>query len=189
MKPARHLRAVRRVAAALAGASALAACSPVLDWRESRPEGSGLLVLMPCRPDTFARSVPLAGVIVRMEMASCRAGDVSWAVAHADVGEPARVAAALEALRAAAAANAGAGADAPAIGAPRALAVPGSTPNPAAGRLAYAGRKPDGSPLASEVALFARGTRVFQATALGSALPAEGTEVFFGSLKLDGGSR
>lgn len=158
--------------------AALAACSPALDWRESRPEGSGLQLLMPCRPDHFERSVALAGAPVRMALAACSAGEATWAVGHADVGDPARVGPALDALREAAAQNVGA---AQARTLP--LAVGGSTPHPRSTRVALQGRRPDGQALQAQVAVFSRGTRVFQATVLGSAPPAEGIETFFGSLR------
>lgn len=158
--------------------AALAACSPALDWREARPEDSGLLLLMPCRPDHFQRSVLLAGMAVRLALDSCSAGDTTWAVAHADVGDPARVGAALDALREATARNVGA-----AAGSPLALSVSGSTPQAQSVRVVLQGQRPDGQPLQAQVAVFARGTRVFQATALGARLPAEGAETFFGSLR------
>lgn len=179
---------MRRTASAVAGGVVvvgLAGCSPALDWREARPEGSGLSLLMPCRPDGHARNVSLAGQTVRLELSACSAGGATWAVAHADVADPARVGPALQALLDGARANAGGG-DA---GRPASLSVPGATPNPVSARLSFSGRKPDGAALASEVAVFSRGTRVFQATALGAAVPPEGAETFFGSLRLDAGVR
>ena len=41
--------------------AALIACSPTLDWREARPEGSGVAALFPCRPDQHERTVRIAG--------------------------------------------------------------------------------------------------------------------------------
>jgi len=41
-----------RLAAVLMTAMALlAACSPTLNWREVRPEGTRLALLLPCKPD------------------------------------------------------------------------------------------------------------------------------------------
>jgi hypothetical protein len=101
-------------------------------------------------------------------------------VATADVGDPARVGPALDELRRAAAANLGAG-----EGRPLVLAVPGATPYPQAARVALRGRLPDGREADEEVAVFARGTRVAQATALGTALPADGLDTFFGNLRFE----
>ena len=165
----------------VAAALALAACSPTLNWREVRPEGSEAQLLLPCRPASATRSIVLAGQPLRLSMLACDAGDVTWALAHADVGDPARVGPVLEALRRAAAGNVGA-----AQGDPLPLAVAGATPNPATMRLRLAGRLPDGSAVAEEVAVFAYGSRVYQASALGAQLPAEGTDTFFASLRVGG---
>lgn len=156
----------------------LAACSPALDWRELRPEDSGAVVLFPCRPASHARQVRLAGGEVLLTLHSCSAAETTWALAVADLADPARVGPALDELRRSAAAN---------IAAHQtrelALVVPGATPNPAAGRLALAGQRADGTPVQEQVAVFAKGTRVYQATVIGPTLPAEGLEVFFGGLK------
>lgn len=167
------------VAAALA--ALLAACSPTLNWRDVRPEGSGATLLMPCRPDEQRRDVTLAGATVRLSMSACRAGAQTWALAHADVGATSRVSAALTELRVAAAANLGASAPRT-----RPLDVPGATPNTASQRLQLAGHLPDGTAVQEEVAVFARGTRVFQATVIGPSLPADGVQTFFTSLRAGG---
>lgn len=158
------------------GLAALAACSPALDWREVRPEGSGLQLLMPCRPDRHERSVPLAGQPVRLALAVCSAGDQTFAIGHADVADPARVGAALDALREAAAANVGA-----AQGTAAPYVVPGATPHPRSQRVLLQGRRPDGQPVQMQVAVFTRGTRVFQATLLGTRVTPEAAQSFFES--------
>lgn len=168
-----------RTSSTLLLAATLAACAPALDWRDVRPDASGAQLLMPCRPDSAERRLSLAGAPATLTLLACTSGDVTWALGHADVGEPARVQPALEALRRAALANLGA-ADVRTL----ALAVPGATPNAASGRWALVGRLPDGSAVQAQVAVFARGTRVFQATALGPALQPEGLETFFGSLRV-----
>jgi hypothetical protein len=157
----------------------LAGCSPAHDWREVRPEGSGLVLLLPCRPDAHARDVALAGRTLKLALVACSAGGQTWAVAYGDVADPAAVGPALDELRTAAARNLGAGA-APA---PAALAVPGATPNAGSGRFAVAGKLPDGTAVQEQAAVFARGTLVFQATAVGAQLPAEAAETFFASLR------
>ena len=169
----------RSVLAGLLPVLGLAACAPTLDWREVRPEGSGAVALFPCKPDSQARTVTLAGASVRLTLLACKAGDITWALAHADLADPARVGAALAELRAAATANLGA---APPRELP--LKVDGATPNPASVRLELAGKMPDGKPMQEQLALFAKGTRVFQATALGERLGAETLEPFFGGLRL-----
>ena len=163
-----------------AGAAALllAACAPALDWREVRPEGSHMTLLMPCKSTAQQRQLPLAGAAVRLSLQACSADGQTWGVAHADVEDPARVAVALAELRASAAANVAAGAVEPLP-----LQVPGATPQPASERLSFAGRLPDGRPVQVQLAVFAHGTRVFQATALGERLPAEAADTFFGSIR------
>lgn len=160
-------------------AAALAACSPALDWREVRPEGSGVTVLLPCRPSLQERTLPLAGRPVRLLLAACSAGGQTWGVAVADLGDPALVGPALDELRRAAARNIGA-----AEGRPLPLTVSGATPAAQAGRVALEGRNPEGNAIREQVAVFAHGTRVVQATVLGEQLPAEGVETFFTSLKV-----
>jgi hypothetical protein len=47
----------------------------------------------------------------------------------------------------------------------------------------FQGQMPDGKPVAMQVAVFAHGTQAFQATVIGSALPAEAVQTFMGSIR------
>lgn len=163
---------------ACAAAFLLAACAPALDWRDVRPDGSGASLLMPCKPVAQERRLPLAGRPVQLSLHACSAGGQTWGLGHAEVDDPAQVGAALAALRDAAAANIAAGSVERLP-----LQVPGATPQPASERLSFAGRLPDGRPVQVQLAVFAHGTRVFQATALGERLPAEAADTFFGSIR------
>jgi hypothetical protein len=157
----------------------MAACSPAQDWRELQPEGSGAALMFPCKPVSHARQVPLAGAPVRLTLHACTAGDeVTYALAVADVADPARVATALQALRDSAAGNVSAGAPSPLP-----LAVRDATPSPAAGRAAYDGTRSDGQPVRMQVAVFSKGTRVYQATVIGREIGAEAADAFFGALR------
>lgn len=161
-------------------AGAVAACSPALDWREVHPDGSaGLGALFPCKPTSHARMLNLAGAETRTTLVACSSGGATWAVAFADVQDPARVGPALLELRQAAVANLSAAT-------PQALTgtVPGATPNDAAGRFAVEGRYPDGRSAQMQVSVFARGTIVIQATALGERLQPQALETFFSALRL-----
>lgn len=158
---------------------ALAACAPSLDWREVRPEDSAATAMFPCKPSTDARMVGLAGARVRMVLVACRAGDVNWALAFADVGDPSHVAQALQELRASNAGNLG---GAPTVIGP--MRVAGMTPNPQAERLRVQGRLPGGEPVSLESGFFVHGTRVYQATVMGKAIDAEALAMFFDGLKL-----
>jgi hypothetical protein len=168
-----------RQAAGLMACIGLLGCAPALDWRDTRPEGSALQLQFPCRPTTQRRDVPLAGVRVNLALHACAAGGQTWGLAVADVIDPALVRPALAELAAAARSNLGAS-----PGQPLALAVPGATPNDASTRLRLQGRLPDGGAAQMQLAVFARGTQVFQATVLGDAVPDEAAEAFFGSLRL-----
>ncbi len=157
----------------------LTACAPTLDWRDTRPEGSGLQLQFPCRAGGQSRDLALAGMRVNLALHACAAGGLTWGLGHADVADPARVGPALAELAAAARANVGASASAPLP-----LAVRGATPNPNSGRWRVQGRLPDGTPVQMQVAVFARGTQVFQATVLGPQVPPEGADIFFASMQL-----
>jgi hypothetical protein len=164
----------------LAGAAlVLAGCTPSMDWREVRPESSGATLMLPCKPDSHARKVVLAGAAVRLTLYACNTGGATWALAYADVMDPSRVGPALRDLRASAASNLGAE-----LGAPIAWQLPGVTPNPDSGRFELRGRLPDGKPVRSQVAVYARATTVFQATVLGERLDAESVDTFFSGLRL-----
>lgn len=163
----------------LGTAAALMGCSPTLDWREVRPEGSGALAMFPCKPSIETRSVALAGAPVRMSMAVCRAGGATFGLAFADLQDPSRVAPALQAWREASAANLGA-----AVEVVGPLQVPGMTPNPQAQRTRARGQMPDGAALSQDAAYFTRGTWVFQATVTAPGADRDAVDAFFGGLKL-----
>lgn len=165
--------------AAVAASWLLVACSPVFDWRELQPEGSGVAVQFPCKPDRHARPQRLAGQRVVMEMLVCEAGGVTFALSFADVPDPATVGAALEELRGLAIGNV-----AGTLTGSQPARVPGMTPHEQALRLAIDGRLPDGRAVGEHVVLFARGLRVYQASLLGGKLPAEPVDAFVASLRL-----
>jgi len=74
-------RLTRRLAAASL-ALALAACSPVFNWREVPVGAAGLVALLPCKPDRATRSIALASESVDVTMAGCNAGEATFAVAQ-----------------------------------------------------------------------------------------------------------
>jgi hypothetical protein len=157
----------------------LTGCSPTLDWREIKPDGSDAIAMFPCKPTTDARMVSLAGVRVRMVLVACRAGDANWALAFADMADPARVTQALQELRAS---NAGNLNGTPSVIGP--LRIAGATPNPQAERVRMQGRLPGNESVSLESGFFVRGTRVYQATVMGTSLDADAVAMFFGGLKL-----
>jgi hypothetical protein len=164
----------------LAGAllAGLVACSPTYDWREFAPEGVGLRLSFPCRPDRHARNV-VAGAATQIEMLACSVGDTTFALTFARLSDPAAVATTLGEWRAAALANLGG-----ATATPLPLQLGGATPNAQAAMLVLRGRRPDGSAVLQQAAFFAKGLRVYQASVIGSELPAEATQTFFVGLKV-----
>jgi hypothetical protein len=115
-------------------------------------------------------------------MFACSAGAATYALAFADMADPARVTPALAELARAASANLQS--SAPGLSAP--LRVPGMTPNDQAARWQMAGRLPNGREVQEQAAFFAYGTRVYQATVLGERLDAEALDTFFGALRVGG---
>lgn len=166
-------------AAALGLCLLAAACSPAIEWRELRPENSSLVARFPCKPDRHWRDVRLSGRTVRMDMLVCAEDGATFAVAFADVADPAAVSAALDELRGAALGNVAATSVRE-----TALLVPGMTPNPRAARLRFEGHRPDGTTVQEQAAFFVFGPRVYQATALASRLREGDAETFFGGLRV-----
>lgn len=158
----------------------LVACSPTFDWRELHPEGSGISVLFPCKPDRHARPVRLVGQSVTVQMLVCSAGGVTFALSFFDVGGPAAVGAMLDELGRLAVGNVGG-----TVTRSQPALVTGMAPSDKALRLSIAGRLPDGVAVNEQVVLFARGLRVYQASLIGAKLDAESVETFVTSLRLD----
>jgi hypothetical protein len=129
----------------------LAACQPALNWREARPARSGAVAMFPCKPDVEQR--PARGAQGAMGLAHCEAAGLRFALSWGDAPDPVQAGAALQAMAAALAAKLG-----QPLPAGQAVHVPGMTPLPQAAqhRLAVA----DG---VTRLAVFAHGTRVYQA--------------------------
>jgi hypothetical protein len=136
-------------------------------------------MLFPCKPDSHTRRVNLGKQQVRLVLHACAAGGLTWALAFADVSDPALVGEALAELGVAAQKNLEASQSRP-LG----LRVDGATPNPHSQRFEITGRAPDGREVTEQVAVFAKGMRVYQATALGKKLEPEAVTTFFGSLHI-----
>ena len=163
---------------AAAALLALGACSPTLDWRQVRPEGSPLQALFPCKPKTHARTVALAGAQVRMSLYACTTGNHTYALSLADMGDPAQVTPALRALREATASNLSAREPETS-----ALQVPGMTPNPEALHMRVTGSLPDGQAVVQVAGYFVHATTVYQVNVVGPNPPAEAVRTFFSGLQ------
>lgn len=165
--------------AAVVAGLALTACSAALDWRQVRPEGWSLMATLPCKPASQQRQVALAGQQVALMMLACTADGHTFALASAELADPARVGPVLQALGQAAQANVQGR-----IAAEQAAAVPGMTPSPKARRWLLQGRLPDGQAVAEQVQVFAHGTRVFQAAVIGPVADDARAGPFFDALKV-----
>lgn len=77
--------------------TALAACSPGLNWREVQL--GRLTTLLPCKPDRASRTVALAGQSPVMDMAGCEASGALFAISRVQAVDAAQAGALLRALR------------------------------------------------------------------------------------------
>jgi hypothetical protein len=87
----------------LLGVCSGAACTPTLNWREVQL--GHLNTLLPCKPDTATRPIPLAGQTVAMEMAGCEVAGTLFAISRVKAGDASQAVALLAALRAASLTN------------------------------------------------------------------------------------
>jgi len=165
---------------ALAGLAVLGACSPTLDWRSVPLPDTPLVAELPCRPARFQRDVTVAGVPMQLFMLSCEAGGVTYGVASADVGDPAKVDPVLFALRDSAARTIRS-----ADSLSGALNLRGVTPFSGNTSAHLHGRRPDGETIEEALRVFARGTRVYQASAVGATLPDAALRPFEDGLRFE----
>ncbi len=164
----------------LAALSWLGACTPTWDWRSVPLPDTQLVTELPCRPSRFQRDVMVAGVPLKLFMLSCESGGVTYGVATAEVGDATRVDAVLHALADGARA-AIRSADAP----PGAFNMSGATPFAGNASAHLHGKRPDGGAVEESIRVFARGTRVFQISAVAAALPEAGLKPFEDGLRFD----
>ena len=174
-------RSFTRLAAALAGALVLAACTPTFNWRETPIGDDGMTALLPCKPDRATRALPLGAATVSVDMAGCEAGGATFAVAHASATDRVQAEAWLGAWRAALRVQLGG-----AKGVEGVAAVPRAALTPAPVRLEVPAV--DGVRAATHVLWFAqaRGAQValYQATVVGTPSSPEALSTFFEGLHL-----
>jgi hypothetical protein len=169
-----------RTAAVLASGFALTACSPTFNWREVRPEATGLKAMLPCKPDKAARTVPMAGRQVRLQVLGCDTDGATFALLSADIGDPARAGEALAQWKTATLANMrSTSAQEQPFLPPGALGLPQSL------QVVASGQRQDGSKVEGHAAYFARGSHVFQAVIYADRLKPEVADAFFSGLKFE----
>ena len=168
--------------AALVASMALVACSPTFNWREVRPEGTSLSVLLPCKPDKAQKVVPLGGRATSLSMLGCDAGGATFAVAMADVGDATQAAPVLALWQDLTLANMKA---APGSHRPMALKIPGAAAGLPVVRLQAQGQRADGTAVSSQAAYFVQGAQLFQVVMYAPQIAPEVAETFFSSLKFE----
>ena len=178
---------------------ALAACSPAFNWREVRPDNSGLSLLFPCKPEKAEKMVPLGGPPTNLILLGCDTGGATFAVAMAEMGDIAKVPAVLTQWRNLTLANMkaplipAAAASAPAAQAGQAILstqrilikIPGADLLSPPVLLKARGQRPDGAGVTGHAAYFSRGTQVFQVVLYADKVQPEVSETFFSSLKFE----
>jgi hypothetical protein len=169
---------------------ALAACNPTFNWREVRPDNTALSLLLPCKPDKAEKTVPLGGQPTPLLMLGCDAGDATFAVAVADIGDASRAEAVLAQWQALTLANmkagpVGTGAGATQVAPFRPAGMTGGAP---ALMVRSSGQRADGQAVAGQAAYFARGSQLFQVVLYAGVIDPEVAETYFSSLKFEPGS-
>lgn len=168
--------------AGLALALALGACSPAFNWREVRPEGTRLNLLLPCKPDKAQKVVPLGGQASTLSMLGCDAGGATFAVAVADLGDASRAASVLALWQNLTLAHMKA---APGSLRLLALKIPGASAEVPVARVLAQGQRADGTAVSGQAAYFAQGSQLFQVVMYAPQITPEVAETFFSSLKFE----
>jgi hypothetical protein len=157
-----------------------AACSPTFNWREVRTSQGGLAAMLPCKPESGERTVPMAGRQVNLQALSCSTGGATFGLLTADVEDAARAGEVLAQWKSATLAN---------LHSPSAqesaFAPPGSRKLPQSVQVVASGQRADGSKVESQAAYFARDSRVFQAVIYAGQLKPDMVEPFFSALKFE----
>lgn len=161
---------------ALAG---LAACNPTFNWRDVRPDGTQLALLMPCKPDKAQKTVSMAGQPTELLLLSCDAGGATFAVAVADVKDPSKVAATLDQWKSATLANIKAAPATTGV----AFKLTGSASD--AVMVGVMGQRASGQAVSSQAAYFAQGSQVFQAVMYADKIAPDVADTFFSGLKFE----
>lgn len=164
---------------ALVALAGLTACNPTFNWRDVRLDGTQLALLMPCKPDTAQKTVPMAGQPTELTLLSCDAGGATFAVATADIKDAFKVSATLAQWQSATLANMKAAPDTPGA----AFKLSGLA---SGGALVKAtGQRANGQAVSSQAAYFAQGSQLFQAVMYADKILPDVAETFFSGLKFE----
>lgn len=155
-----------------------AGCGPTFNWRETAIGDTALVSLFPCKPDSAARRVALAGREVELTMRSCDAGGATFALGHARLADPALGAAALAQWRDATLAGIRPGPAGVSFAPPQRLAA---LPQLVAAHVT--GNTPDGRTMTLQGVWFARDAEVFAALLYAETPNPQVAETFFSELR------
>lgn len=163
----------------VAAAAVFTACSPTFNWREVPIGDAGVIALLPCKPERATRDLPLGTESIAVEMAGCKTGGATFAVAHARAQSAEQAELWLRAWHAATRSQLG---DVPVVESPVVLARAASSPAPA--RLDTGGDDPAARAAATHVLWFAHrrpdgGASLYQATVSGAPSSTEAVGTFF----------
>ena len=174
-------------AASIAAMAVLSACYPAFNWREVRPQGTALSILLPCKPDKAQKTVSLGGKPTGLTLLGCDAGDITFAIAVAELGNVLDAAPVLAQWQEASLGNMKAEPVGEGAGASNAvsLKILGASTRPPAVLVRARGQRADGRPVSGQAAYFAQGSQVFQAVVYADKIPQEVAETFFSSLKFE----
>lgn len=162
----------------------LAACSPTLNWREVRTDTNSLRFLLPCKPDTAQKQVPLGPSEVQLNMLGCEAGGATFAVAWAELAPGADTAAVLQQWERLSLQNMRAAAPAQAQAEAQPLKVVGAGSEPAPRLLQATGQTADGKAVQGHAAYFSSGSLIVQAVMYAPHISPDAADTFFTSLRL-----
>ncbi len=165
------------IALTLIVALALAACNPTFNWRETRIADSGLLALMPCKPDQLTRPVMVGTTRLDMRLTACDAGGASFAISHARVESASTANEVLAQWRSATLKN---------MGAESIAETPldvGRGIGPATALVSARGKRGSSSVVNLQGVWFAQGVHVFHAAVYAPVVSPEMAESFFSGLK------
>ena len=157
----------------------LTACSPTFNWRDVRPDGTRLALLLPCKPDKAQRTVRMASQQTEMNLLSCDAGGVTFAVSMADINDAGKTGAVLAQWQSATLTNIKAGAPITRD----AFKVSGLANE--AVMVKATGQRANGQAVSSQAAYFAQDSRVFQAVMYADSISPDVADTFFSGLKFE----
>lgn len=161
---------------AVALSMALLACSPALNWRETRI--GTVTALLPCKPDKAQRDVPLGSRVLGVELQGCEAQHMLFAISHIALQDPQQASAVIADWRSATLVNMRS-----TEVVERSYRVKGLPSHAAAVQITAQGRDASGAPVQAKLAWFVSGANVFHLAVYGSKLLDDLSEPLFSELK------